>query len=363
MKIGLLTFHAAHNYGAVLQAYATQEKIKELGYTIEVINYSPDYLIKQRLFPVSSKQSFIINVKILLEGFVTFPWKLKRKYNFQKFIKQQLHLSNTSYKNHPFSENMDYDLFVMGSDQIWNCKLTKGFDAVYLGNFKIKPKAKKISYAASMSHYSLTHEQVQEFSKLITNFNAISVREEELHDYLLDNYAQESNVVLDPTLLLDAKKWSSIAVRPRTSKKYVLVYSIDLRNESMRMANAIAKEIDAEVIELSMSVDKNVLKNGYQTASPEEYVGLFEQAEFVITSSFHGTAFSVIFNKPFFSIAHGSDKDSRQKTIMNNLGVIDRFVSKDATPCFKTLDYTVPNQKLKELREKSIQFLKDNLIK
>ena len=363
MKIGLLTFHAAHNYGAVLQAYATQEKIKEMGFDIEVIDYSPSYLIKQKLFPLTSNASLLVNVKILFEGFVTFPWKFKRKHNFQKFIKQQLHLSNTSYKNHPFSENMDYDLFVMGSDQIWNCKLTKGFDAVYLGNFKIKPTAKKISYAASMSHYGLTHQEEREFSKMLSNFDDISVREEELHQYLKKKYNKESTVVLDPTFLIDAKKWSSMAVKPKTAKKYVLVYSIDLRNDALRMANGLAREIGAEVIELSMSVDKNVLKNKYQTASPEEYVGLFEQAEFVITSSFHGTAFSVIFNKPFFSIAHGSDKDSRQKTIMNNLGVIDRFVSKNATPSFKTLDYTVPNQKLKELREKSVQFLKDNLIK
>lgn len=363
MKIGLLTFHAAHNYGAVLQAYATQEKVKELGYTIEVINYNPDYLIKQKLFPISSKQSFIINAKLVFEGIITLPWKIKRRQNFIDFNCNKLNLSKKNYQNIPFIENMDYDWYIMGSDQVWNCKLTKGFDSVYLGNFKTKPAAKKISYAASMSHYALTNEQKQEFSKLITNFNAISVREEELHDYLANNYNQESTVVLDPTLILDTEKWSSMAVKPKISKKYVLVYSIDLRNEAMRMANSIAKEIGAEVIELSMNVDKNVLKNGYQTASPEEYVGLFQNAEFVITSSFHGTAFSVIFNKPFFSIAHGGDKDSRQKTILNNLGVLDRFISKDATPCFKTLDYTVPNQKLKELREKSIQFLKDNLIK
>jgi len=363
MKIGLLTFHAAHNYGAVLQAFATQEKVKELGYTIEVINYNPDYLIKQKLFPISSKQSFIINAKLVFEGIITLPWKIKRRQNFIDFNSNKLNLSKKDYENVPFKENIDYDIYIMGSDQVWNCKLTKGFDSVYLGNFKTKPAAKKISYAASMSHYALTNEQKQEFSKLITNFNAISVREEELHNYLANNYNQESTVVLDPTLILEAEKWSSMAVKPKIAKKYVLVYSIDLRNEAMRMANAIAKEIGAEVIELSMNVDKNVLKNGFQTASPEEYVGLFQHAEFVITSSFHGTAFSVIFNKPFFSIAHGGDKDSRQKTILNNLGVIDRFVSKDATPSFKTLDYTIPNKKLKVMRETSMQFLKDNLSK
>lgn len=361
MKIGLLTFHAAHNYGAVLQAYATQETIKEMGLSIEVIDYNPPYLIKQRLFPFSSKTTFLVNLKIAIEGLITLPWKQKRISNFQKFVSAQLQLSKTNYHDQPFAENNDYDVFIMGSDQVWNCKLTKGFDPVYLGNFKIKPTAKRISYAASMSHYALTPAQVDEFSQLLNNFKAISVREEELRDYLDKKYAKDATVVLDPTLLLSSKKWSSIAVKPNTSKKYVLVYSIDLRNEAMRIAHKIASEIDAEVIELTMSIDKNVLKNKYQTASPEEYIGLFEHAEFVVTSSFHGTAFSLIFNKPFFSIAHGTDKDSRQKTILNNLGVLDRFIAKDANPSFEALDFTIPNQKLNAMRETSIQFLKNNI--
>jgi hypothetical protein len=361
MKIGLLTFHAAHNYGAVLQAYATQEQIIEMGFDIEVIDYNPDYLVKQKLFPIAGNNSLSINLKLLIEGIITLPWKLKRRANFLKFISQQLKLSKKNYQNQPFTTNEDYDVFVMGSDQIWNCKLTKGFDSVYLGNFKIKPTAKKITYAASMSHYGLTATQVNEFSQLITNFNDISVREQELHDYLEINYNKESTVVLDPTFILSAEKWSAMAIKPAITKKYVLVYSIDLRNEAMRMANKLAGEIGAAVIELAMNVDKNVLKNNYQTASPEEYVGLFENAAFVITSSFHGTAFSVIFNKPFFSIAHGSDKDSRQKTILTNLGVIERFISKDSNPSFEALDYTIPNQKLAAMRETSLQFLKNNL--
>ena len=118
MKIGLLTFHAAHNYGAVLQAYATQEQIKEMGYAIEVISYNPSYLIKQKLFPFSPKNSVTVNIKLLIEGIITAPWKLIRKNNFQKFITKQLQLSKTNYHDQKFEENNDYDIFVIGSDQI-----------------------------------------------------------------------------------------------------------------------------------------------------------------------------------------------------------------------------------------------------
>jgi len=361
MKIGLLTFHSAHNYGAVLQAYATFEKVKQLGYDIDIINYKPAYLIKQRLFPFSASNSVALNSKILIEGIITLPWRYKRINNFERFISNKLKVSRVNYQIKPFNKNNDYDIFIMGSDQVWNCKLTKGFDPVYLGNFKTRPTAKKISYAASMSHYGLTAAQVAEFSVLINNFAAVSVREQELHDYLEVNYNKKSTIVLDPTLLLSAQEWSLMAKKPKTVKKYVLVYSIDLRQEAMRMANKIAKEIGAGVIELSMNVDKGVLKNNYQTVSPEEYVGLFENASFVITSSFHGTAFSLIFNIPFFSLAHGTDKDSRQKTILNSLGVLDRFIAKDSNPEFIVLDYTIPNQKLNALKEKSLQFLSNSI--
>mgnify|MGYP006191582277 CR=1 FL=1 len=189
----------------------------------------------------------------------------------------------------------------------------------------------------------------------------ILLQSKDLQEFLSKNYNKNSTIVVDPTFLLTANKWSAMAEKPKANKKYVLVYSVDLRNDALRIAQNIAKEIQAEVIELSMNVDKNGLKNKYQTASPEAYVGLFENAAFVVTSSFHGTAFSVIFNKPFYSIAHGSDKDSWQKTILNNLGVLDRFIAKDSNPSFKTLDYTIPNQKLNDLRESSIQFLEKSL--
>jgi hypothetical protein len=361
MKVGLLTFHSAHNYGAVLQAYATQEKVKELGHDIEVIQYNPKYLIKQRLFPISKKNSLSINIKIIIEGIFTFSYKLQRRNKFRHFISNKLKLSSKEYGSQPFQKNIDYDAFIMGSDQIWNCKLTKGFDPIYLGNFETKQGALKISYAASMSHYNLTSIEKQEFSELLKNFNAISVREQELQDLLKVQYSTLSTVVLDPTFLLDNYKWSLVASKPKINRKYVLLYSIDLRNDAYKIAKKIANEIDAVVIELTMSVTRKVFKNKFQTASPEEYVGLFENAAFVVTSSFHGTAFSVIFNKPFYSIAHGSDKDSRQKTLLKNLDLLDRFVAKNASPSFSVLDYTVPNQKLKQLQEISTAFLIQNL--
>lgn len=361
MKVGLLTFHSAHNYGAVLQAYATQEVVKSLGHEIELIEYCPPYLIKQRIFPGFKNTSVSLKAKLFLDAAICLLPRSKRRNGFENFIASKLNLSKQKYGSKPFAANEAYDAFIMGSDQIWNISLTKGFDPIYWGDFATKKDALKISYAASMSNYLLNDLQKQMLNKLLQNFNSISVREEELADYLSKGFAIETATVLDPTFLLSMDKWKLIGKKPKINKKYVLVYSVDLRDDAVRIASEIAKKINAVVIELTMGIDKNALLNQYQTASPEEYVGLFEHADFVVSSSFHGTAFSIIFNKPFYSVAHGNDKDSRQKTILNNLGLSARLINKKDSPDYQEIDYTNANAEMEKMRAKSIAFLKDSL--
>jgi len=359
MKVGLLTFHSAHNYGAVLQAYATLQTLRELGADTSCINYQPAYLIKQRIFPRLKNESLIIKVKLFIEAFITFYWKFKRINGFNNFIKNKMNLTSEIYTQPKFNHN--YDAYIMGSDQIWNVKLTRGFDAAFWGNFKSNKNALKISYAASMSNYNLSTNQKKQMFNLLGNFNSISVREEEAKRFIYDNFKINTQTVLDPTFLLGCKAWKTISISPKINKKYVLLYSIELREEAKKIAKIISKQLDAIVIELTMVVDKGVVFNKYQSASPEEYLGLFENAACIITSSFHGTAFSIIYNKPFYSIAQENDKDNRQITILKKLGLINRFINKNEIPQFKTIDYTPVNSKLAILREKSISFLKNSL--
>ena len=131
----------------------------------------------------------------------------------------------------------------------------------------------------------------------------------------------------------------------------------------MQMAKSMAKKTGFKIIELTATVDKKAMLNNFQAASPEEYLGLFENAEIVITSSFHGLAFSVIFNKQFYSIGTGTDKDSRQKSVLNNLGLIDRFITAKGSLSDEIIDYNKVNRKLDELRKLSINFLENSLSK
>ncbi|MCF8380671.1 MAG: polysaccharide pyruvyl transferase family protein [Bacteroidales bacterium] len=362
MRVGLLTFHSAHNYGAVLQTYATQQTIRGLGHNIDVIDYCPDYLIKQHVFLNLKHKPASLKFKLLIESLFCFFWRYKRRKGFDNFIQSKLNLSSEKYGNHPFSSNVNYDAYVMGSDQIWNIKLTKGFDDVYWGNFIARKSAIKISYAASMSNYRLEDNQKQKMLSFLKNFHSIGVREEELKHYLSSNFKIKATTVLDPTFLIEKSDWKKISKNPQIEKKYILVYSIQLNDDAMRIARSLAKSINAVVIELTASVDKKAIFNNHQTASPEEFLGLFENAEFIITSSFHGTAFAIIYNKPFFSIRQDSEKDYRQKTILEKLGLLERFISRDITPDFQIINYDETNKKLELLRNESKTFLKSNLL-
>ena len=192
----------------------------------------------------------------------------------------------------------------MGSDQIWNPQITKGFHKPYFGYFDFsKENRKYIAYAASMEASSLTQEEKAFYKKALDNFNAISVRETTLADLLQPLTSKKIETVLDPTLLANTDIWNSIVKRPLLNCKYVLVYQVRFDKNTRRIAQDIANQIGAKVIEITAWINWKFKKNVYQCCSPEEFLGWIKYASCIVTTSFHGTAFSVIFNKDY---ANGS---------------------------------------------------------
>lgn len=361
MKIGLLTFHSAHNYGAVLQALAMQNTIENLGHELVVIDYRPKYIEQQSLFSKMNSKSILNIAKIFLEELIILFWKKRRSRRFNKFIINRLNLSSNRYNKVSDFSLEDFDAVIYGSDQIWNIKLTHGFDEIYWGAIDCQRDIKRISYAASMTNYNLTKNQLQTASAYLNNFNSISVREDELHTFLKQRLKIQSTKVLDPTFLLNRAQWERIEKGMDISGKYVLLYSVGLRDEVIKVGKQIAKQLNVNVIELTRRVNKDVIFNKYQTVSPEMFIALFNKAECVVTSSFHGTTFSLIFNKAFYSILHNNDKDSRQKTILSSLGLSNRMIERDSIPTYEKIEYDEINDKLEKLCADSIDFLKMSL--
>lgn len=358
MKIGILTFHCAHNYGAVLQCYALQEFLKHMGHDVEVVDYRPKYLITPYKRLVIHRFISLNPIKFLkntIKETLLINRRFRRYMAFDKFITNRLNLSERVTAN---NIPLKYDIYIMGSDQIWNPKITKGFDSIYWGQFKFpKERRKYIAYAASMETKSINEEELVFYKKLLENFNAVSVREFQLASLLQPLTDKKIETVLDPTLLADSSIWNKIAKQPSIEQKYVLIYQIRSNQNTSRIAKKIAQQLNAVVIEVVAWLNIHFERNQFQEASPEEFLGLIKYSSCIVTTSFHGTVFSVIFNRPFYCIKLDDGSDTRSMSLLKNTGLEERMINKDDNPIFSEVDYTVANKILINMRNNSRNFL------
>ena len=362
MKIGILTFHCAHNYGAVLQAYATQEHLKSQGHNVTIIDYRPEYLLDPYLiypkFKVNPKYKGLLNIARFIKHYLYYTLRLslrlKRRKLFNTFISNRFNLSNQHYLNR-FQENLDYDFYIVGSDQVWNPNITRGGDPIYWGDFKRKNNSKIITYAASSAFYDFPIEQ----KKLLLNFDIISVREEKLQNYLKQTFKIEAETVVDPTILVDIDVWDKIAIKPK-KEKYLLVYNVaSIAGQIDLVANKIAKEKGLKIIYIN-----NGNKFNNHIYGVEQFLGLFKYADYVVCGSFHGAVFATTFNRNFCVMGENNERDSRIKTLLENLGLKERFIiyAKDLTSeYFSPIDYIAVNKTKSEWQAKSRSFLANAL--
>lgn len=357
MKIGILTFHCADNYGAVLQCYATQEYLKSLGHDVGVINYRPDYLLRpyrlihtRRIACGNPLQAVVNLVKELLH--LPKRYILKRRY--RRFGNDHL-MQTAAVTGNTIPPT--YDAYVVGSDQIWNPKLTRGFDDVYFCRFPFPKGDKKfIAYAASMEAKALDDAAKQYYRDALQHFDALSVREQPLQQLLEPLVPQPVTQVLDPTLMVSPTVWNNLQTKVRLPKKYVLVYQGRSSEHTLRIARDIARQIDGEVVVLGtwLSFDR---KLAYRSVSPQGFVHAVRHAACVVTTSFHGTAFSIIFNRPFYTVRLNDGADSRSHSLLAALGLQDRMIEVGSRPSFSEVDYASVNIRLDDLRKASQEYL------
>lgn len=345
MKIGILTFHCAHNYGAVLQTYALQEYLKSCGNEVEVIDYRPRYLTASYdVFPLPNLRDVSLKRKILRlcwwglhlpQSILTLPLKIKRWRGFDKFISEKLNLSRERFFDAGVVSANQYDAIVFGSDQIWSIAHTRGGDPVFLGDFSVPAGTLKVAYAASAGASSAILGENPMFVEALKNFDAISVREENLAASLQPKTDKKIETVLDPTLLVDKSVWDKIALRPKINKKYVLVYRMLSSRGVMRVAKDLAKQLDATVIDLSSPSVKFAGRKMCET--PEAFAGWFKHAACVVTTSFHGTAFSILNKTPFYFVGTGHAAENRPRQILKVFGYDERYVKEGSTVRFSPL--------------------------
>lgn len=363
MKIGILTFHCAHNYGAVLQTYALQEILKTMGHEVFIIDYRPKYIVDvYKIFNIRRfiSKSPITSLKKTLNEILNFRNRIFRYYKFNRFIKSYINLS------HERTVSNIYDAYIIGSDQVWNPDITGGvFDKVFFAEFNFSKEKKRIlSYAASMEKVNLTENERNYLTSALLNFNSLGVRESSLKELLQPLTSKKIEVVLDPTLLLSAHYWNKlIHYKPKTGKKYVLVYHTRVDKFTISVAKKIAQKIDAEIIEVFATIEYKCETSLIPDASPEEFLGLIKYASYVVTTSFHGTAFSLVFGKSFYYIQLNDNKDNRVISLLDQINASDRVINKNNLFDIESISIKENSfeDKLLNLRSKSLSYLINSL--
>lgn len=352
-KVGIITFHRAHNYGAVLQCLALKTVVEDLGYEAHVIDHRNKEIEKYyKLLNSDILGSGVFQVlnSALKFGLVLSP-KLRRIRKFKSFIKRFLvdpGINNDSCK--------DYDCLIYGSDQIWNGKIT-GNDLFYWG-INDNKDVKKISYAGSAG-------QIDDFfdrnTELFNVFSEISVREKDLREYLIKR-GITTHLSIDPTLLIDQKRWGQIIPLKRVAiKQYILVYSMRNRNKVIQIAKCISQNESIPIIEIfNNCLPVRNAYNRFSAGDPIDFLSLISNAKYVITDSFHGTAFSVIFNKQFVTIELKDGQDNRSKSLLSSIGLLDR-ITESGYNYKEKIDYEKVNIKLNIIRNDSLKYLKNAL--
>lgn len=355
MRIGIITFHRAHNYGAVLQCYALSTVLHRLGHDVEVIDYLPtQFKIEYSIYPFRHL-SLYKKVSQLVKLLPVLDIKIKRRRRFDDFIKK-LPLSQNSYDETNFCFD-GYDAVFFGSDQIWNPNLLNNSDNIYCGNFP-KQGAQFIAYAASTNPLLLQGNYKEYFEGIIQRFDHISTREISLTCYLNTLSNNISKVVADPVLLLTKTDWARIALKPEDTD-YLLIYTVPQHPHINEVADSIAKEKGLNVIEIRPNV-RNIRRKGYlQTVSPNEFLGYIMYANFVLTTSFHGTALSVLFERQFLTFSINKEVDDRALNLLNSVGLSARMVYDDGQINMDPIEYST--DLISRLRDSSIDYITSSI--
>lgn len=362
MKIGILTYHRAENYGALLQAYATKTFLESLGHKVTFVDYWPQYHIDYfkvfslKAFWRSPLKSKIVKLsRLLLMGYILY----NRKRTMQEFMHKYLGLSfNPRYTDRSLVTEENYDAVIYGSDQIWRKQNLDGvgFDDWYFGSDNVRAD-KKIVYAGSMGKIDTDAQDDSYIRTKMSNFYRISVREKDLQDYLT-KLNVSSIQVADPVFLLSRQDWDKLVIPQCKKGKYILFYNLLNTQESISFAKQLSRKSDLPIYEItkktSVFSSKSHLINN---ASIGEFLGLLKDAEYVVSNSFHGVAFSIIYEKQFYAVGM-EGKANRVVSLLESVGIADRYIhSQQDGITASDIDYEKTEPLLKSVIEQSKDYL------
>lgn len=367
MKIATITFNHAHNHGSMLQSYALQQFVcklcKEAGVPLEytLIDYDTD--LQRELYNVFKSD---ISIKSIIKNIISvlhYSALKHRHAKFEDFIHSKCNLS----KRYSTPEQLvcappSADVYISGSDQLWNVRSQDFSDVYYLPFVK---SGRRISYAASFGPLKIDWGKYNaaKYTSLLSDYNSISVREEGSADNVEMLIGKRPEVHLDPTFMLTADEWRRIQSHANYEDgKYILLYCLEPSKKQLQMASAISKKLNLPIVVLRYNNTNdwfNPFVHRYD-AGPTDFLSYIDHAALVLSSSFHGTAFSLIYHKPFY-VFNGMT-DNRINSILSAIGLQQRSIESIADidkVNLKQVDGQRIEEFLESERKKSAQYLKN----
>lgn len=369
MKIGLITFHNSYNCGSMLQTFALCHMIKQMGHEVKVIDFSSKG--QKKLYSVFNRS---ISVKSAIKNIIMLLcWRrVKRNYeSYECFKTSEFPLTRKSYERCEELSDTGYDIVVTGSDQVWNIIIEDGDDAYFLPWVH---KAKKVAYAPSFGAKNIMvyASDPKRYAEYIKSFSYLSIRENNGAKWIKDLTGIDAPVIIDPTLLLGQEEYDAITSKLlKLPTDYIFYYSPSYQKDINKLVASVSRKYGLPVIAFNT---KTFYTKGMfftdmtlpELENPYTYLQLIKNATMVITTSFHGTVFSSIYKKTFWTIKNGGmfTTDDRVLTLMQNLDLEDRLIKIEFDGTFdymKKKDYSRYDQLLKAEQEKANGYLRMSL--
>jgi len=370
-KVGLITYHASHNIGSMLQTYALQYILRnKYKCEVEIINFSSK---KQRnmysLFPkIISKNILIKNIINIL----FYPLLKSRFDDFESFIAKYFSLTPNSYSETSELNALKnkYDYIICGSDQIWNVNCDDFDDAYFLSFFT---NAKKISYAPSLGGKNILKSDVdlEKYRHYIQSFEHLSVREVNGKKWLDKLSDRDFKIVADPTILVNQNVWEQLVAPREFQEDYIFFYGVPFSPVTYKIVVEISKQLNLPVVMLDAKswLYKGNFMKGIKLSkhsSPNDYLSLIKHSKLVITTSFHGSIFASIFNKNFWTVTYKQTNtdDDRVKTLLSQLNMTERLIYLEDYKQYKLLediDYSLYEEVVSSFQKRSFEFLTESL--
>ena len=357
VKVGILTFYAANNYGTCLQAYALQKSVEKMGHKCEIIRLRGE---KLSVPPVASRSltarmtDFVVKTGAKVVKTAAQP-------AFERFRNQYYHYSDWVDQGQLASLNDRYDLFLSGSDQVWNYNIAGNLD-VYLQTF-VRDARKKGSYAASFGLKELPKELEQQYAQALSEFHYLGIREPEGAALVEKLTGRRAQVVVDPTQLLEPEDWEEIMRPIGSDKPYIMVYQLGFSKTLLQCAGALSRATGLRLVFVPFPEGAFLKGEYHPMISPAQWLYLMRNASYVVTNSFHGTAFSIGFHKNFYTEVSPnlSALGSRITNLLERYHLEDRRIGEQQAAWSAQIDYDSVILLYRKDQQDSLRFLENAL--